>query len=68
MRQKGRTDERTNDSHALTTEPDAPCIDARVRLNRGWPAWDLLIENRHGLIADAMATIAGGSVNPKLPR
>src|SRR4029079_4254269 len=56
-----RGDERKNDTHASTTDPDA-------RLHRKSNGAEsrlaylghLLIENRHGLIADAMATIADG--------
>ena len=38
------------------------CIASRTAPSRGWPiSGHLLIENRHGLIADAMATIADGN-------
>jgi transposase len=53
--------ERTNDTHASTTDPDARLY----RRSKGREArlaylGHLLIENRHGLIADAMATQADG--------
>ena len=56
-----RGDERKNDTHASTTDPDARLY----RKSNGAEArlaylGHLLIENRHGLIADAMATIADG--------
>ena len=48
---------RTNDTHASTTDPDAKLYrksrDAEARLAY---LGHLLIENRHGLIVDAMAT------------
>lgn len=56
-----RGDQRTNDTHASTTDPDARLYrrskQAESRLSY---LGHLLIENRHGLIADAMATIADG--------
>ena len=56
-----RGDERKNDTHASTTDPDARLY----RKSNGAESrlaylGHLLIENRHGLIADAMATIADG--------
>jgi transposase len=56
-----RGQDRTNDTHASTTDPDARLY----RKSRGAEArlaylGHLLIENRHGLIADAMATQADG--------
>jgi transposase len=52
---------RKNDTHASTTDPDARLY----RKSNGAESrlaylGHLLIENRHGLIADAMATIADG--------
>jgi transposase len=56
-----RGEQRTNDTHASTTDPDARLYrrsnQAESRLAY---LGHLLIENRHGLIADAMATIADG--------
>jgi transposase len=56
-----RGEERTNDTHASTTDPDARLYrksrNAEARLAY---LGHLLIENRHGLIADAMATVADG--------
>jgi len=56
-----RGQERTNDTHASTTDPDARLYrrsnNAEARLAY---LGHLLIENRHGLIADAMATQADG--------
>src|SRR5688500_8105782 len=54
-------EERKNDTHASTTDPDARLY----RRSTGREArlaylGHLLIENRHGLIADAMATQADG--------
>jgi transposase len=54
--------ERKNDTHASTTDPDARLY----RKSNGAEArlaylGHLLIENRHGLIADAMATLADGT-------
>lgn len=52
---------RTNDTHASTTDPDAKLYrrshsaDARLAY-----LGHLVIENRHGLIVDAMATVADG--------
>jgi transposase len=56
-----RGQERKNDTHASTTDPDA----RMYRKSSGAEArlaylGHLLIENRHGLIADAMATQADG--------
>jgi transposase len=56
-----RGQERKNDTHASKTDPDARLY----RKSQGAEArlaylGHLLIENRHGLIADAMATIADG--------
>src|SRR6187455_2660418 len=53
--------ERKNDTHASKTDPDARLY----RKSKGAEArlaylGHLLIENRHGLIADAMATVADG--------
>jgi transposase len=54
--------ERKNDTHASTTDPDARLY----RKSNGAESrlaylGHLLIENRHGLIADAMATLADGT-------
>ena len=70
QRKEGRTDgdgrnfrgqSRTNDTHASTTDPDARLYrksnNAEARLAY---LGHLLIENRHGLIAEAMATHADG--------
>src|SRR5262249_20879629 len=56
-----RGEERKNDTHASTTDPDARLY----RKSQGAEArlaylGHLVIENRHGLIADAMATVADG--------
>jgi hypothetical protein len=57
-----RGQERKNDTHASKTDPDARLYrkssGAESRLAY---LGHLLIENRHGLIADAMATIADGT-------
>lgn len=56
-----RGQERKNDTHASKTDPDARLYrrskhaDSRLAY-----LGHLLIENRHGLIADAMATLADG--------
>ncbi len=56
-----RGQQRKNDTHASTTDPDARLYrksnNAEARLAY---LGHLLIENRHGLIADAMATHADG--------
>ena len=56
-----RGQQRKNDTHASTTDPDARLYrksnGAESRLSY---LGHLLIENRHGLITDAMATIADG--------
>jgi transposase len=56
-----RGDERKNDTHASKTDPDARLY----RKSKGAESrlaylGHLLIENRHGLIADARATLADG--------
>jgi transposase len=56
-----RGEERRNDTHASTTDPDARLY----RKSNGAESrlaylGHLLIENRHGLIADARATLADG--------
>jgi transposase len=56
-----RGQERKNDTHASKTDPDA----RQYRKSNGAESrlaylGHLLIENRHGLIADAMATVADG--------
>jgi transposase len=56
-----RGQERKNDTHASKTDPDARLY----RKSKGAESrlaylGHLLIENRHGLIADAMATVADG--------
>ena len=56
-----RGEERKNDTHASTTDPDARLY----RKSNGAESrlaylGHLLIENRHGLIADARATLADG--------
>jgi len=57
-----RGQQRKNDTHASTTDPDARLYrksnTAEARLAY---LGHLLIENRHGLIADAMATLADGT-------
>jgi len=59
--QNFRGQERKNDTHASTTDPDARLYrksrNAEARLAY---MGHVLIENRHGLIADAMATLADG--------
>src|SRR6187200_749518 len=57
-----RGEERTNDTHASKTDPDARLY----RKSNGAESrlaylGHLLIENRHGLIVDAMATTADGT-------
>jgi transposase len=54
-------DARKNDTHASTTDPDARLY-RRSKTKEARLAYlgHLLIENRHGLIADAMATQADG--------
>ena len=59
--QNFRGQSRKNDTHASTTDPDARLY----RKSNGAESrlaylGHLLIENRHGLIADAMATVADG--------
>jgi transposase len=59
-----RGQERKNDTHASKTDPDA----RQYRKSSGAESrlaylGHLLIENRHGLIADAMATVADGYVD-----
>ena len=56
-----RGQQRKNDTHASTTDPDARVY----RKSNGAESrlaylGHVLIENRHGLIADAMATVADG--------
>ncbi len=56
-----RGQERKNDTHASTTDPDARLYRKSSRAEaRLAYLGHLLIENRHGLIADAMATHADG--------
>ncbi len=56
-----RGQERKNDTHASTTDPDARLYRKSSRAeSRLAYLGHLLIENRHGLIADAMATQADG--------
>src|SRR5713226_2052721 len=56
-----RGQDRTNDTHASTTDPDARLYrksnNAEARLAY---LGHLLMENRHGLIVDAQATVADG--------
>jgi transposase len=53
---------RTNDTHASTTDPDARLFrKSHNSESRLAYLGHLLIENRHGLIVDAMATQADGS-------
>ena len=53
---------RTNDTHASTTDPDWwSTLGALLREARLAYLGHLLIENRHGLIVDAMATAADGT-------
>jgi transposase len=53
---------RTNETHASTTDPDAKLYrktsNGEARLSY---LGHLLVENRHGLIVDAMATLADGT-------
>ena len=53
---------RTNETHASTTDPDAKLYrktsNGEARLSY---LGHLLVENRHGLIVDAMATVADGT-------
>jgi transposase len=64
-----RGEQRKNDTHASKTDPDARLYrrshQAESRLAY---LGHLLIENRHGLIADAMATIADGFAERDLMR
>jgi transposase len=57
-----RGQQRRNDTHASTTDPDAKLYrrthQGEARLSY---LGHLLIENRHGLIVDAMATLADGT-------
>ena len=56
-----RGQQRKNDTHASTTDPDARLYrQSNQAESRLAYLGHLLIENRHGLIADAMATIADG--------
>jgi hypothetical protein len=55
-----RGQERKNDTHASTTDPDARKYRKSNGESRLAYLGHLLIENRHGLIADAMATVADG--------
>jgi transposase len=57
-----RGQSRTNDTHASTTDPEARLY-RRTKHGESKLAYlgHLLIENRHGLIADAMATQADGT-------
>jgi hypothetical protein len=56
-----RGQDRNNDTHASTTDPDARLYrksnNAEARLAY---LGHLLLENRHGLIVDAQATVADG--------
>lgn len=57
-----RGQSRTNDTHASTTDPDARLYrKANGMESRLAYLGHLLIENRHGLIVDAMATQADGT-------
>ena len=70
QRKDGKTDgdggdfrghSRTNDTHSSTTDPDARLYRKSNRMeSRLAYLGHLLIENRHGLIVDAMATHADG--------
>jgi hypothetical protein len=56
-----RGEQRKNDTHASKTDPDARLYRRSYQAeSRLAYLGHLLIENRHGLIADAMATIADG--------
>jgi transposase len=56
-----RGQERTTDTHASKTDPDARLYrKSKSAESRVAYLGHLLIENRHGLIADAMATVADG--------
>jgi len=56
-----RGQQRTNDTHASKTDPDARLYRRSYQAeSRLAYLGHLLIENRHGLIADAMATTADG--------
>ena len=55
-------EKRTNDSHASTTDPDARlCRKGRGKEAKLCHMGHLLMENRNGLIVDAMLTTATGS-------
>jgi transposase len=57
-----RGQQRKNDTHASNTDPDARLYRrSNTAESRLAYLGHLLIENRHGLIADAMATLADGS-------
>ncbi len=56
-----RGQDRTNETHASTTDPDARLYKkARTAEARLAYLGHVLMENRHGLIADAQATVADG--------
>jgi transposase len=56
-----RGQQRTNDTHASTTDPDARLYRRSYQAeSRLAYLGHLLVENRHGLIVDAMATVADG--------
>jgi transposase len=56
-----RGQQRTNDTHASKTDPDARLYRRSYQAeSRLAYLGHLLIENRHGLIVDAMATVADG--------
>ena len=57
-----RGQERKNDTHASTTDPDARLYRKSNGAESRLAYWATsAIENRHGLIADAMATLADGT-------
>jgi len=56
-----RGQQRKNDTHASTTDPDARLYrKSNAAASRLAYLGHVLIENRHGLIAEAMATVADG--------
>ena len=59
---------RTNDTHASTTDPDAKLY-RRGHSHEARLAYlgHLVIENRHGLIVDAMASTADGRADARSP-
>ena len=59
-------DKRSNDTHALTTDPDARLSRKAVgREAKLAYTGHLLMENRHGLVVDARLTLATGTAEPQ---